>query len=322
MKRLLITGGSGFLGRHLGRRFKATHTVVLAGRSHDQNRAAAEFSGCETSPLDVSSWASVEDAFGRYRPHVVIHAAASKYVDIAEAHPLECIDSNVVGSENVARAAMRHGAELVVGISTDKACPPAANLYGMTKALMERLFCLLDGKASTRFVCTRLGNLPWSTGSAFPRWKGMAESGDHVIRSTGAHMTRMFTPIEEAAEFIAGLAAAPEPFFGGVVSPSMKAARILDVLAAWTRVRGGSWVQVDARAGERTSESLVAESERDQTQQSVVGTRPAFLFTPGRPTDRAVAEPVSSDTAPRFTRTELEALVARAPESVRHGPDL
>lgn len=316
VKQLLITGGTGFLGRHLGRSLKTQFNVVLTGRNHDQNRAAADFSGCETVPLEVGSAAAVEDVFSRYRPQIVIHAAASKYVDIAEAHPLECIDGNVVGSENVARSAVRWGAELVVGVSTDKACPPVSNLYGMTKAIMERLYCLLDGQTPTRFLCTRFGNLPWSTGSAFPIWKRMSETGDRIIRSTGPHMTRLFIPVDEASRFIASLLNAPAAFHGGVVCPRMKAAQIRDVLAAWVRVYGGEWVRVDPRPGERPSEHLIADSELAHTEERVLDSRPVLLFTPRRHAAAAIQTAVSSETAERFSAAELDALVGRIPDGV------
>ncbi|MGH9763855.1 MAG: polysaccharide biosynthesis protein, partial [Blastocatellia bacterium] len=190
-KNMLITGGTGFLGRRLGRFFKEHYDVVLAGRNHDQNRLAQTFSGCRVVPLDVASIESVRDVFSETRPAVVVHAAASKYVDVAEAHPMECIDVNVLGSQNVMRVAIDKGVETVIGVSTDKAAPPVANTYGLTKALMERMLCGMDGKTATEFACVRFGNLPWSTGSVFPVWKRMQETSG-IIGTTGPEMFRFF----------------------------------------------------------------------------------------------------------------------------------
>ena len=66
--------------------------------------------------------------------------------------------------------------KLVIGISTDKSSPPVRNIYGMTKSLMERMFCLMEGKSDTHFVCVRYGNVAWSTGSVLGIWKKMLKN--------------------------------------------------------------------------------------------------------------------------------------------------
>ena len=104
MKRTaLITGGTGFLGQHLGLALKDHYSVVLAGRNNKHNMDAQQFTGCAVLPVDVSNIESVRDVFSEVRPAVVIHAAATKYVDLSERQPMECIDVNVIGSQNVAR---------------------------------------------------------------------------------------------------------------------------------------------------------------------------------------------------------------------------
>ena len=108
-------------------------------------------------PTDVSRMDSLRDVVAAVRPTIIIHAAATKFVDLAERLPLECVDINVVGSANVARVAIDKGVPLVLGISTDKASPPIRNTYGLSKAIMEKTFCALDGTAGTHFVCVRYG---------------------------------------------------------------------------------------------------------------------------------------------------------------------
>ena len=165
MATILITGGTGFLGRQLGRAFRKDHRVILAARNNAQNAVAGQVTGCETMPLDITNIESVRDVFNEATPDIVIHAAATKYVDLSEKYPMECLDVNVTGSQNVVRISIEKGVETLIGMSTDKSAPPVANTYGLTKALMERVFCAMDGKSSTRIACVRHGNIAWSTGS-------------------------------------------------------------------------------------------------------------------------------------------------------------
>src|SRR3954453_19764358 len=157
-----------------------SHEVVLSGRNNKQNMLAAERTGCLVIPMDVSRIEAVRDAVIEAKPDIVIHAAATKYVDVSEHQPLECVDVNVLGSENVARVCMDRCIETVVGVSTDKAAPPVRNTYALTKALMERVYCSPNGKSATRFVCARFGNLAWSTGSVLPVWKRMIDQSGKI----------------------------------------------------------------------------------------------------------------------------------------------
>ena len=95
-KTILITGGTGFLGKRLGLALKSKYNVILTGRNNKQNLLAQKFSGCLVAPLDVSNIESIRDAFNEFHPNIVIHAAATKFVDLAEKYPMECIDVNVL----------------------------------------------------------------------------------------------------------------------------------------------------------------------------------------------------------------------------------
>jgi len=85
---------------------------------------AREFTGCEVIPMDVANIESVRDAFLSVKPNIIIHGAATKFVDLAEKEPMECVDINVIGSQNVARVAIEIKVSSVICISTDKASPP------------------------------------------------------------------------------------------------------------------------------------------------------------------------------------------------------
>lgn len=105
-KRILITGASGYLGRELIKHFKKKYVVCGGSRNNKNNFLASNETGAEYIPLDVSSYDSVIDAINYFKPSIIIHAAATKFVDLSEKFPLECIEVNVEGSKNIARAAI------------------------------------------------------------------------------------------------------------------------------------------------------------------------------------------------------------------------
>jgi UDP-N-acetylglucosamine 4,6-dehydratase len=314
MKRtVLITGGTGFLGRHLGRTLRGDYDVVLGARNNKLNALAQEVTGARVLPLDVTSIESVRDVFVETRPHIVIHAAATKFVDLAEKLPLECVDVNVLGSQNVARVALDRGTEVVIGVSTDKAAPPIRNTYGMSKALMERMFCALDSKASTRFACVRYGNVAWSTGSVLPIWRKMhQESG--VIRSTGPEMRRFFFTVREAVELVRAAMDGIDGVHGKVLSRTMKSAQISHLLDLWVETQGGRWERMEGRPGERDDEFLIGDLELPYTRElDIKGVR-HFLISFNQKVANPVAVGLSSANTDRLSREEMLALIGHSDE--------
>ena len=238
MNTILVTGGTGFLGRALARELKGEHRVVLTGRNNKQNAFSQQFTGCEVLPMDVSNIESVRDTFVEVKPDLVIHAAATKFVDLAERQPMECVDVNVTGSQHVIRVAVERGVKGVIGISTDKAAPPVRNTYGLSKAIMERMLCSMNSKADTRFVAVRYGNVAWSTGSVLPLWNEM-HNREGLIGTTGPDMTRFFFTVGEAVALVRTAMEGLQEFQGKVLSRAMKSARIRDLLETWVAERGG-----------------------------------------------------------------------------------
>ncbi len=310
--RILVTGGTGFLGRHLALRMRGSHEVILGGRNNKQNLFAERFTGCRVVPLDVTRIDAVRDVVVETRPEVIVHAAATKFVDRAERQPLECIDVNVLGSENVARVARERGVHTVLGISTDKAAPPIRNTYGLSKALMERLFAALDDPDGTRFACVRYGNVAWSTGSVLPIWKGMHDR-DGVIGTTGPEMRRFFFTVDEAVELVRTALADIDEIGGGVLGRTMRSARIRDILELWIARKGGRWEPIEGRPGEREDEFLIGEIELPYTREIEYDGIRHFLIRFNQRSERPATAVLSSANAERLTEPEMVTLIENPP---------
>ncbi len=313
MKKLLITGGSGFLGQHLGNLLKEDYEVILASRNQKALFAIGSKLGLETAPLDVTSYSATYELFKRIKPNLVIHGAATKFVDLAEKYPNDCIDTNIVGSQNVARAAIENEVSYVVGISTDKAAPPIANIYGMSKAVMEKLFVSLDGVAGTRFSCVRYGNVAWSTGSVFPIWQKMLSEKGKII-TTGPDMSRFFFPVTDAVGLIEKAIRHEDLVKGKVLSLPMQGAEVRRILDLWTKESGTTWEVGQRRPGDRDLEYLIADTEKSKTTRILLDGDDFFLLDlNAHAVENSLKEEYSSRTAIQLSDSQILNLVVRSP---------
>jgi len=314
MRKVLITGGSGFLGRRLGQRLREVgDDVVLVARNNKQNFKAATFSGCRTVAMDVTNIESVRDIFSQERPELVIHAAATKFVDVSEVQPMETIDVNVLGSQNVARVAIDKGVKAVIGISTDKAAPPVRNTYGLSKAIMERMFCSMDGRGGTQFMCVRYGNVAWSTASVLMLWKEhLARQG--VIETTGPEMLRFFFTVDDAVNLVMTAIEHVGELHGSLLSRYMKAAQIKDILEIWCRKESAQWRRIDGRPGERHEETLIGELELPYTREVAFNGIKHYVITFNCLSDTPPAFCLSAGNTERLNEKEILAILADCPQ--------
>lgn len=134
---------------------------------------------------------------------IVIHSAALKIVPTAEYNPIEAVQTNVIGAQNVIRAAISQKAKRVIALSTDKCCNPT-NLYGATKLCAERLFSAahnLGGSGGPLFSVVRYGNVVGSRGSVVPYFAKLAAAGN-TLPITHPGMTRFIITLPQAVEFV------------------------------------------------------------------------------------------------------------------------
>ena len=283
-KKVLVTGGTGFLGRSLGLSLRDEYDVVLTGRNNKQNMYAQQVTGCNVLPLDVTSIESVRDCLVETKPQIVL------------------------GSQNVARVSIEKNVETVIGISTDKAAPPVRNTYGLSKAMMERVFCAMNGKSETRFACVRYGNVAWSTGSVLPIWKRMHDETG-VIRSTGPEMRRFFFTVDEAVKLVRTAMDNMETIAGKVLSRRMKSAQISDLLTTWTKNKGGSWERMEGRPGERDDEFLIGDIELPFTHEVEYDGITHYIIAFNEKAATPLAVGLSSANTERLSESEMLALI-------------
>ena len=312
METILITGGSGFLGRHLALKLKDRYKVVLGSRNNGFNQLAQVKTGCIVTPLDITNLNSIYDIMNEVKPDIIIHAAATKFVDISEQYPMECIDVNVIGSQNMARVAMERGVKKFIAVSTDKAAPPVGNIYGHSKAIMERMCCSLDKKGNTRFVSTRFGNIAWSTGSVFPIWQRMVKENG-IIESTGPEQRRFFFLVDEAADLVIAAMDNIETLHGGILSLKMKSAQVKDILNVWTKEQNITWKQIAARPGDKQDEVLVGAIELPYTKELTINNKHYYFIHYDKKQENNLKDEIASYNAERLSADEISAIINTVP---------
>ena len=304
-KTILITGGTGYLGRSLANKLKGKYQVILGARNNKQNLQANKQTGCETVPLDVTNINSIRDIINEYEPKIIIHAAATKFVDLSQKFPFECLDVNIQGSSIIARVAIDKNVESVIGISTDKASPPIENIYGMSKSMMERLFCSCNKKSKTKFVCVRYGNVVWSTGSVMPLWKSMHDK-DSVIYTTGPEMKRYFFTVHDACQLVLNAIKNISKFQGMILSREMRSCKMIDIIKIWIKEYGGKYKIVDQREGDAVVEYLIGESERWFTREIKIDGIKHYLIDFKNRLKKPLSKALSSANADKLTASEIK----------------
>ena len=192
--RVLITGGSGSLGRALIAEYQKTDAEVFSLTNNEYEHWEVE-KDChiESFICDIKEWERVGNVIGQVNPDVIIHAAAFKHLPFGERFPQEFYDTNVWGSYVIANVALEQKVKKCILISTDKAVNPSSN-YGKSKQKAEKIF-IDSGYSVIRFV-----NFWGSRGSVIPLWQEQAKTKGY-IEITDPTMERYFIILEDAAKF-------------------------------------------------------------------------------------------------------------------------
>lgn len=251
----LITGGTGSLGKALLEVLTLDNEVTVFSRSETgQIPLKAKYPNVHFILGDVRDAQAVRNAMRGI--DIVIHAAAFKFLDLAESQARECALTNVVGSINVIDAAIREGVKVCVGISTDKVVY-ARNVYGATKHIMEKLFKEANNVSDTIFTCVRYGNVLDTTGSVRTVWERQLAAGE-PLTVTDKRMRRFFFSVEEAVELI--MLAINNAIGGDIFAVKMPSYSIYDMALDIT----DNVIVTGMRPGEKLNETLIGDYEGEE----------------------------------------------------------
>jgi|CXWL01.1.fsa_nt_gi UDP-glucose 4-epimerase len=313
-KKLLVTGGTGSFGRTLVNLcLEKSEVAEIIVYSRDEQKHVALRREIADSRLRLFP-GDVRDP-GRLRlamrgVDLVFNAAAIKHVPITEEHPIEAVQTNVIGAHNVCQAALDAGVQAVVSLSTDKAVEPV-NTMGMSKALQERLVASFAGRGM-RVSVVRYGNVLASNGSVVPYFLELLKTR-RVLPVTDRRMTRFSLTLAQSVDLVLhALGAGDDGEIFVLDLPAFRVWDLAEVLAEMT-TRNGQVTgveEVGIRPGEKLHESLISGEEMRRSSQHGQYWRIRRYasgeerFEPGKQ-----EVPLSSNHARQLTKREIEQLL-------------
>lgn len=281
-KVVLITGAGGSIGSEISRKcvsFGAKQLILLDHSEYNLYSITEELKDSNIVPVmqTVRKIEFLEKTFEKYKPQIVIHAAAYKHVPLVEHNILEGITNNIIGTKNTIDLSIKYKVEKFVLISTDKAVRPT-NVMGTTKRVCELYAQNVDSK-NTEIVAVRFGNVLGSSGSVIPKFKAQIEAGKNIT-VTHPEITRYFMLIPEACELVlqaASIGKGGEIFILDMGEPI----KIVDLAKKMIELSGRSEIEIEfcgLRCGEKLYEELLIDDSDKKTQyESITVARPTFF---------------------------------------------
>ena len=265
-KTILITGGTGSLGRALTKKLLDSNVDTIRIFSRNESKQIEMESDFDDTRLRFFV-GDVRDSerlfYATEDVDIIFHAAALKHVPKIEYNPFESIKTNVIGSQNVIDNSLRQNVEKVVCVGTDKAVSPL-NTYGATKLLMEKLFVSANNyvnpeKHRTKFVAVRYGNVLGSSGSVIPKFINLIKK-NKPLTITDPMMTRFTITMDEALEFI--FAATIIGKGSEIFIPKLKSYEMPILIQVLSELCGKTEQEISGiRPGEKLHETLINHDE-------------------------------------------------------------
>ncbi len=268
-KSILITGGTGSLGKALTKRlfneYPDLKRLVIFSRDEQKQFQMAQEYPADRYPAIRFFIGDVRDRERLIRAMTgidyVIHAAAMKHVHLAEYNPSECIKTNIGGAENVIHACLQTNVSDVVALSTDKACAPI-NLYGATKLTSDKLFVAANnirGLNPIKFSVVRYGNVLGSNGSVVPFFIKKREEG--FLPITDKNMTRFNISLNGGVDMV--FHALQNAWGGEIFVPKIPSYKITEVAKAIAPNIEHRTIGI--RPGEKIHEEMITPSDAFNT---------------------------------------------------------
>ena len=256
-KTILVTGGAGSIGSHLVKKildYPVKSVRVLDIDEHALFRLNRDVNNSRLRPLLGSILDKDRVEMAGNGVDIIFHLAAIKNIEISEFNPIETIDSNVIGTVNMIKMAMKNKPKKFLNISTDKSVA-SSTLYGATKLLGEKLTSwagihLVD----TKFATVRFGNVKESRGNVFEIWNDEVQK-KKPLSITHPSMERYFFHVNEAVDFILGCL--PLISSGEIFVPKMKMYKISKLANKITK----NHKIIGLRKGEKLKEILLTDEE-------------------------------------------------------------
>ncbi len=269
-KTILITGGTGSLGKALINYLKNMGPRSIVVYSRDEGKQALFFGNDPSITRvigDIRDFQKLNTTFSIHKPDYVIHAGALKRVDDMELYPDECVKTNIQGSENVAKASLLNNVTKCILVSTDKACQPI-NVYGSSKFIAERIFTNYDYNSNTTiFSSVRYGNVIASRGSFIPLWLELLNK-NKSIKVTSMECTRFLFSLSDAVDTVLNSLFYSEG--GEVFIPKINSFKMKNVIEAIKQILNYDTIDyevVGMRPGEKFHEDMLSKTELDFTYE-------------------------------------------------------
>jgi UDP-N-acetylglucosamine 4,6-dehydratase len=274
MKTLLIFGGSGSLGYSLIEKYKNIYKIIIVSRDETKHWIMKQIFvnyniiwelGC------IRNKTRVEEIIFKHTPNIIIIASAMKHIDQCENSIDECINTNILGIQNIINTIYINSLknqigflETVLFISTDKACSPV-NAYGMCKALSERIIIEKSNLIkSPKMLVVRYGNVITSRGSLLPFFHDIGIDDNSVFFPvTDNRMTRFFMTLDDSIKLID--TAINEGKSGDTYIPIVKSYKILDIAEMFSKKYNKPIKETKLRPGEKLYEQLINLTEIGRT---------------------------------------------------------
>lgn len=316
---MLVTGAGGSIGSELCRQVHRLNPSRLYMLDHDETLLQAVQMDVQGNGLlnssqlllaDIREPGGMHSAMTDADPDIVFHAAAHKHLTLLENNPSEAARTNVLGTRNVVRAAVEHGVERLINISTDKAADPTSVL-GATKRAAEMLIQMYT-PTECSLASVRFGNVLGSRGSFLPLLREQINQGQPVTVTDPA-VERFFMTIPQAAGLViaaAGLASDGETFVLDMGEP----VKIMDLISRYVELSGCQPPEIiftGLRPGEKLSEVVFSKAENPvETSRPGIWRGQPTPLAAGFLADFQILEDVSAHNDSEQTLKQLHHLVA------------